>query len=121
MFEFLISLLVTWPIQAIVALLFAGPAVVLTRKKTIWRWRDLLAFLAPWLLWFVVFAFGPRSASLPSAILESSMLGLFVGFSFVVFAILQTRAKSPPGRLWFLSSACIFAVIVWALFPFLGE
>jgi hypothetical protein len=121
MFEFITALLVTWPIHAIPALIFAVPTFFLTRKKITWHSTDFLAFGLPWLVWFLVFAFGPRAASLSSATAESLLLGCVIGLSFVVFAILQMRINSYTIRLWLLAFACAFAVVMSAFFPFLGE
>jgi hypothetical protein len=119
--EFIAALLVTWPIHAVPALVFAVPTFLLTRKRIAWRSTDCLGFVIPWFVWFLVFAFGSRAASLSSAVIESLLLGCVVGLSSVAFVFLQTRISSSTIRPWLLASVCTFAIVMWAFFPFLGE
>lgn len=121
MTEFLAAVLITWPLHMVVALIFAVPTFFLTRTKARWSAIDVLGFILPWLVWFLAFVFGPRAASLSSAILESLLLGLLVGFAYVVFAFLQTRMKVRHLRAEILGAVCVFEILVWAIFPFIGE
>jgi hypothetical protein len=121
MLEFVAALLVTWPIHMLPALFLAAPTYYLTRKKIAWRSTDFLGFVLPWLIWVLVFTFGPRAASLSSAIGESVLLGFLVGLGFIVFALLHKQINSSQIRLWLLTLVCTFAVLMWALFPFIGE
>lgn len=119
--EFFLALLVTWPIQVVPALIIAVPTVLLARKRVTWHRRDSLAFVLPWLLWVICFAFGPRPASLTSAMLESVLLGCVVGLCFVAFAVLSKQVNPDKMRLALPALMCSIAVLLWALFPFLGE
>jgi hypothetical protein len=69
----------------------------------------------------LLFAFGPRPASLTSAIFESLLLGSMVGLSFVALAVLGKRFNPDKMRLVLSALMCGSAVLLWALFPFLGE
>ena len=121
MLEFLEALLILWPVHALIALVFAVPTYLITRKRMIWHGTDCFAFVIPWLLWFAIFAFGPRAASLTSAIAENILLGCAVGVSSIVFVLLERRLTPTSVRRWLLSIICGFAVVMWAAFPFLGE
>jgi len=121
MLEFLSSLLVTWPIQLVFGLIFAVPTILITRKWIVWYRGDAINFFVPWMIWLVLFAFGPRDASLTSAICENTLLGFAIGLNFVVFAFTQKLSKPFYARPWPLVALCVFAAAMWAMFPFLGE
>lgn len=111
----------TWPIHAIPGLIIGVPTVLLTRTKMKWRKKDSLIFVLPWLLWALCFAFGPRAASLSSAMCESLLLGSAVGLSFVALAVLARRFNPDKLRRTLPALVCSIAVLLWAFFPFLGE
>ena len=119
--EFLLALLVTWPIQAIPALIIAVPTVLLTRRRMMWHKRDCLTLVFPWLLWVLLFALGRRPASLTSAICESLLLGSLVGLNFFALAALSKRINPDKMRIVLPALMCGIAVLLWALFPFTGE
>ena len=119
--EFLGALLMTWPIHAVPAIVLALPSYLLTRRSFAWRWSDLLGLVIPWLVWFGVFAFGRRPASLSSALVESLLLGCGVGVGYFLLATIGKQGPLPGLRRWMLGIVCAFAVALWAFFPFLNE
>ena len=121
MLEFLGALLVTWPIHLVPAIAIALPTAILTRKAFGWHASDLTGFFVPWLVWCVVFAFGPRPASLTSAVAESLLVGLAVGVGFFSLPHLAKKARATLLRPILLASACVLALVLWAVFPLLGE
>lgn len=121
MLEFLGAIVFMWPVHAIPAIAIAVPTALLTRKSFSWRPYDLLGLLLPWLVWATAFAFGPRDASLSSAVVESFALGCGVGSAYFLLVLLSRRASVATVRLGMLCSLCAAALAVWAFFPFLGE
>jgi len=118
---FLAALLITWPIHALPAIVGAVPSYLLTRRSFVWEWGDLLGLVIPWLVWFVVFAFGPRPASLSSALVEGFLLGCGVGVGYALMASIGRHGPLPGLRRWMLGIVCAYAVALWAVFPFLNE
>lgn len=122
MFEFLESLAVTWVIHVLVGALLAIPTFLITRRKFAWKQADLLAFVIPWLAWFIVFAIGPKAASITSAVCESVLLGGAIGCAFIALPRLRIKSIGPVAlRIRYLGFLCAFAILMWALFPFIGE
>ena len=119
--EFLTAILFTWLIHAVPAVVGALPSYLLTRRSFAWRLHDLLGLVIPWLVWAVVFSFGPRPASISSALVESFLLGCGVGVGYVFLASIGRLNPHPALRNWLLGIVCALAVGLWAFFPFLNE
>ena len=118
--QFLEALLCTWPVYAVPPFIVLIPTIFLTRKRVVWRLSDALGFILPWLVWVVLFAFGPRDASLASALYESLLLGCGLAMAFIAFAIVGDK------RPYFLRALLLLLMFVsagltWAFFPFLPE
>jgi len=121
MVAFVLALFLTWPVHAAAGAFFSIPAILLNHKRLRWERRDYLTFVVPWLAWLVVFAFGPRAASLSSAIVEVILLGGVAGLGLLPLIYLSRRFSLPAMRPWLLAVLCVVAVLIWACFPFLGE
>jgi hypothetical protein len=121
MYEFLLALLLTWPIHAIPAGIIAIPTILLTRRRMKWYKKDGLALAFPWLMWVLVFAFNRRPASLTSALFESLLLGSVVGLNFITLVVLAHRFNPYKMRLALMALMCSIAVLLCAFFPVLGE
>jgi len=117
----IIALLMTWPIHAIAALVFAIPTFLFTRKRISWKWIDYLSLLIPLAIWVTLFTFGPRYGNFAMAFMETVLLGCAVGLSFVIFAFLQRRLNPSRAHFALISLASSFAVLIWAIFPVHGE
>ncbi len=110
-----------WPLHAVVAAVFFTPALFMNRKRIHWERADYLVFFVPWLVWFNLFVFGGRAASLSSALVEVSILGVLVGLGFLPLIALAKRFSVGIMRLSLNIGLCLCAVAIWALVPFLGE
>jgi hypothetical protein len=121
MIEFIIAMATTWLFFAVPAVLLALPVWFLGKRRTQWSGFDALVFVIPWAVWVTLFTFGPRDASLSSAVVESVILGCLAPLALILRVIGGDKWNSKYTRIIGFAAVSIIGIALWAFVPFIGE
>ena len=121
MLEFILAMALTWLFFAPPAALISLPIWFFAKRRTELTRADTLLFVVPWLVWALLFTFGPRPASLSSAIVEALILGCLAPSVLVLRAIGGTKWNPRRTRALGLVLVSVAGIMLWAFMPFLPE
>jgi len=121
MVEFIMAVAITYLFFAVPAILLALPVWFFGRHRIKWSGFDVLVFVIPWAVWALVFTFGPRDASLSSAIVESVVLGFLSPLALVIRVIGGDKWNPKYSRIIGMAAVSIIGILLWGFVPFIGE
>ncbi|MEX0713406.1 MAG: hypothetical protein WD278_13705 [Pirellulales bacterium] len=109
-----------WFVHAAIAVVLSAPVVFLARRRVRWVLYDLLALIAPFIVWAVLMAHGPAGKSLAN-FGEAFYLGLVVPLALLLRASFGRREPVQRYSLLMTSLLCLAAVAIFFLTPSLPE
>jgi hypothetical protein len=109
-----------WFVHAAIAVVLSAPIVFLARGRVRWRPYDVLALVAPFIVWAFLMAHVSRGKSLAS-FGEAIYLSLVVPFAVLLRAGFGRREPVQSYSLLMTSLLCLAAAAIFFLTPSLPE
>ena len=111
-----------WIVQIVVATILLLPIMRLSRGRVHWRAYELVVFVVPFAIWFVLSAFtGLRWKSFSNVLIEPALFALAIPLAVAARAFFAPQISQ---RAWFaalLSGVTVAALTVYFIVPGLPE
>ena len=120
--EIIPFIIVTWLIQASIALVLSAPVIYFSRKRIHWRRSELAVLIIPFLVWLVlggVIGFLPKS--LANAFIEPVIISITVPMVALIRVAVGTRISEKMCSASLIGVVTVVAVSVYFIVPCLPE